>query len=128
MTPAEPGSYEEYLERVRAQGERDRDRFIGVDSHEGEPVYDARDGSLASGSVAESFTFDADEFMRLFNERFQPAFQEMVRSMEQIALVFRPLLERLAEETPQRPLVGVLNSEKRPRHTYPRPRREWWLR
>ena len=128
--PAEPGSYEEYLERMRAQGQRDRDRFIGADSHEAEPVYDARDGSLTSGVVAESFTFDADEFMRRFSEGFEVAIGRLQRDMEPVHEALRAwgALLPVADEEDTRPLIGVLNSEKRARHTYPRPRREWWLR
>lgn len=36
--------YDAYLARVRAQEARDRDRWTGADSHEGEPLYDLRDG------------------------------------------------------------------------------------
>ena len=121
---------EEYLEITRAQRQRDRDRFMGVDRHEAEPVYDARNGSLASGSVAESFTFDADEFMRRFSEGLEVAVGRLQRDMEPVHEALRAWFALLpvADEEDRRPLVGVLNSEKRARHTYPRPRREWWLR
>lgn len=39
-----PESYEAYLEAVRRQEQRDRDRFTGQDSHDAEPMYDARTG------------------------------------------------------------------------------------
>jgi hypothetical protein len=40
-----PESYEAYLEAVRKQEQRDRDRFTGQDSHDDQPLYDARTGA-----------------------------------------------------------------------------------
>lgn len=127
MQRAEPGAYEEYLERVRAQSQRDRDRFVGADRHDAEPVYDARDGSLTRGLPP---PFDVEEFMRLFNARFQPEWQRLRSSVEAVIEALRPWFDQLPveDEEDKRPFVGILNSEKRPRHTYPRPRREWWIR
>lgn len=34
-----PESYSAYLERTRLQEQRDRDRFLGIDSHENDPMY-----------------------------------------------------------------------------------------
>lgn len=42
--PQEGTSYEDYLASVQSQQQRDRDRFIGVDSHDDEERYDARTG------------------------------------------------------------------------------------
>ena len=37
-------SYEDYLAAVEKQKQRDRDRFVGVDSHDDEDWYDANTG------------------------------------------------------------------------------------
>lgn len=43
---SEPGSYGDYLARMSAQTERDRDRFNGTDMHLNEPIFDPANGDL----------------------------------------------------------------------------------
>jgi hypothetical protein len=38
------GSYEDYLKSVRGQQDRDRDRFIGIDPHNDQPLFSAKNG------------------------------------------------------------------------------------
>lgn len=40
----ETTTYEDYLASVTAQKERDRDRFLGIDSHNDQPTYSAETG------------------------------------------------------------------------------------
>lgn len=92
MNPEAGTTYEDYLQAVRTQQERDRDRFTGRDSHGDEPMYWAETGQ-----------------------------QEMDLSF----------LRRLRIEN-QKPFTFYITSAakaaKPARHSYPKPRREWWNR
>lgn len=109
-------SYEEFLRRTREQEARDRDRFTGHDSHEAQPVYDARSGDLVLNDAAladlhaamQTIIDGFRQFMASLTTALQPAIDAIVATSRE--------LERLAAEPPPK------------RHTYPKPHREWWNR
>lgn len=102
-------SYEDYLATVRAQRDRDRDRFTGVDAHEGEPMYDASTGA----PVWPEFEAALQQYSQHVTEWANQLYAALEPFLQQMSALLR---EKEAAEKAQL------------RHTYPRQRREWWNR
>lgn len=160
MNEAAETTYEEYLEAVRTQQERDRDRFTGRDSHAEQPMYSAETGQPEFDTPAFDWdsiirvdmplvdvaTFDLNAFRNLFAVQITNAMlyvtQEILDDMNAAGLVVSYDTTRLLRGDPNahQPL-GILNATPVERdslidkvsripakHTYPKPRREWWRR
>lgn len=114
-------TYQEFLAIARGQEARDRDRFTGRDSHSDQPMFDASTGQLAG-------TQDLLEMMAKAWDGVVATLQEWVnRIMEAVttwanSAAVRETFARLSK------LASELEKPAPPRHTYPRPHREWWNR
>lgn len=132
------GTYAEYLETVRRQEQRDRDRFMGHDSHDDEPRYAAANGS-ALDMVDISLSVDAlVSGFETLNQAMTKCAQETAEFLNVVMFgdpsAAQPLgiLQMTTRESRSlRTLPKAQRKErasKKPRHTYPKPHAEWWNR
>jgi hypothetical protein len=180
-----PESYEAYLEAVRKQEQRDRDRFTGQDSHDAEPMYDARTGQpewltsdidwngnqaappltldviLAardqirtalipitrtmiddlsvlrayierelSDQLAQRWALDAalDDYELLYGNSFHIASNGQMQRLEPLGIFNGASPLRTWHAWKDEPKEPKAEPTERTRHTYPKPKREWWRR
>lgn len=127
-------SYAEYLAIVREQEARDRDRFMGHDSHEGQPMYSADSGAMLL-DIGDHSIDDMKELFARAREAAEKMAAEMLAFMNDLMFGTGPAEPLgILHAGPGRSLRslpkkgGRAKTPRAERHTYPKPQREWWNR
>jgi len=115
-------SYADYLATVRVQSQRDRDRFLGIESHEDQPMYSAETGDRVL-DVATLRSYAAfEQAMANFGGVVTRAYEGYRDLLSPLLAAFAEAEDQLIHGTGDEPF-GILPSARTTRTRISKPRR-----
>ncbi len=128
-------SYADYLATVRVQSQRDRDRFLGIESHEDQPKYSAETGdrvldvaTLRSYAAFRQAMANFGGVVTRAYEGYRDLYLRCLLRSQRLRInsFTAPVMNRSASSRP--PAPRELGYPNRVGTATPKPKREWWNR